>query len=324
MVLCTDNKSFQVKEIESSSTFLLVDGLEMEKSGGSDLLEFSKCSVFAIHNCFLEAAKFIPSAAKQLRHFFEKNSVNIYDNDLEANKNWHSIETLLDGFQMSEEELRLEITKHPILLDKDKVCFLNDESRWKLLDELIECYENLSVYRDGVPMTFDYLRERMTSSLPDAAIYWVLQEFCAKAESAILSNYHLVKDKVCRSRAEQLLKSDRKKEWRLGDFRKELETHIPCDFIFELSHLRGLALLSDSMVYGKLIRPLLTGDLPVDVEPRLKELFSLREVWKADEISPYMTDCCADGTKLDEFLIKHCRIIRRSGEKLYSYKNLKM
>ncbi|KAI0666542.1 sister chromatid cohesion protein Dcc1 [Trametes maxima] len=58
--------------------------------------------------------------------------------------------------------------------------------------------------------------------------------------------------------------------------------------------------------------------LPVDPGARFSELFLVRPRWKADEITPFLSDIAIDGKERDKLLLKHARAITEPGGVWYT------
>ncbi|KAI0644549.1 sister chromatid cohesion protein Dcc1 [Trametes meyenii] len=80
--------------------------------------------------------------------------------------------------------------------------------------------------------------------------------------------------------------------------------------------LTSIEALSDPPV------PLLTyfpcSALPVDPGARFAELFLVRPRWKAEEITPFLSDIAVDGKERDNLLLKHARAITEPGGVWYT------
>lgn len=53
---------------------------------------------------------------------------------------------------------------------------------------------------------------------------------------------------------------------------------------------------------------------------RLKHLFAIKSLWKKEDIEPYVVDFCANLSKVEEFLLKHCKILSKSDGKFFILK----
>lgn len=73
-----------------------------------------------------------------------------------------------------------------------------------------------------------------------------------------------------RERAEWLLGNSKDKQsWRLDEFEQSMAQLLPDGLHFRLQHhLPGIAFVSDSLVYGKTIKPLLPDQLPKELNER--------------------------------------------------------
>jgi len=321
-VACTKNKTMQVKEVESSDSYLLLSGLD-HKDQNIDL-EFFETSVLSIGNCFLEVMESSPIPCNRLYELLQSNVINFCESEEEISQNANAgltWEVLLNEIQLSKEQIELELLKYPVVERNERIWLLSDTHRWKLLDAIIECCDTRNSNYDN-STTKIFLSPNELEGICDSSKKWIFREFCTPIDSDC-QLYELNEESICKTRSEQLLKSNREKEWQLDEFKALIESQLPSGFCFSyVHHLRGLALLSESLVYGKTIKALLKDDLPKCAVSRLKKLFSLQSTWSKDDIEPYVLDFCPNESKVEEFLMKHCRVILRESEKLYCLKQL--
>ncbi|KAI1717275.1 sister chromatid cohesion protein dcc1 domain-containing protein [Ditylenchus destructor] len=320
VVACTSNKTYQVKEVEASNSFLLFPKFKDLSNPESENDQTPQLETVSVTNIYLELMEAGPTYSVRLREILQKSILDLGDGPLELQRSGLTWDNLLDEIQMSEAQLRVELNRYPYIEHKGFIYLLSEYSQSKLLDELVELCDdptrrNITVNR----ITFDVLKENFsTGVMGDNVILWILKNFCNTTDDP--GAYLLSKEKVIRARARELLSADKSKEWSLTEFETKLEILLPNSFLLDVRYLKGLALLSDDLVLGKKVRYLNSEDLPTDIQQRLETLFKLQSMWTKDDIEPYVIDFCPNSAKIEEFLLRHCRIVRKGTEKVFCLK----
>lgn len=93
------------------------------------------------------------------------------------------------------------------------------------------------------------------------------------------------------------------------DFIKEWSQSLPLRFDFNLSLLEGCA-VEPTAGY---VQYLDSSTLSQDPRARFRQLFSIRNEWGLDQISPFVCDLVPETAKLDSWLLKYARRTRNGG-----------
>ncbi|KAL3094895.1 hypothetical protein niasHT_021474 [Heterodera trifolii] len=319
LVVCTSSRTFGAKDVEVSNTLLLLDGTPNGAGANQQ-------HIVSITNRFVELSEaFLPDQTFRLKALLEQNLLDFYNENAPAAEESKGIKLseLLDQVQISEQQLREELAKFAVVEPAEGIFhLLNDGCQQKFLDELVELFDDADTIGLQISaFSADSLRQKVSPHVTD--IGWFLRLFCTQNDDG---SFCVCPSTFVRCRAQFVLRAaaDRAKQWRLDEFEQSVRRLLPdafrhlnpCDF------LHGIALLSDSLVYGKTLRALLPETLPRELGPRLTHLFSLKASWKRDELRPYVADFCSNSAKMEELLLKYCKVIGTGAERAYIYRQM--
>uniref|UniRef100_A0A914I1Z3 Sister chromatid cohesion protein DCC1 n=1 Tax=Globodera rostochiensis TaxID=31243 RepID=A0A914I1Z3_GLORO len=251
----------------------------------------------------------------------DRRALDFYDKEGPKVKGFE-LNELLEEVQISEKQLREELDKFPVVQSPEGLFhLLSDDCQHKFLDELVELFDD----PDGIGMQIsafssDLLRQKVSAQVTD--IGWFLRLFCDRNENG---TFCVCPHKFVHFRAERVLRSsDHCKQWRIDEFEECVRRLLPDSFhrLRSSDHLDGIALFSESLVYGKTLRALLPDTLPQELGSRLAHLFGLKLAWKRDELRPFVVDFCPNMAKMEELLLKHCKIVGSGSERSYIYRQM--
>uniref|UniRef100_A0A915D4K1 Sister chromatid cohesion protein DCC1 n=1 Tax=Ditylenchus dipsaci TaxID=166011 RepID=A0A915D4K1_9BILA len=265
-VLCTNDKTFQIKEIEASNSFLVFPELDVDAVNDQFTInKLIQSTAISVTSTYLEATEAPPLFSARLRNLLTTNVLDLYEASQNSTcfDNKLTFGNLLDEIQMSEKQLREELNKYPTVEHNGFLYILSEDTQSRILDEIIELCDNLSSSSEF--------------GVTDDAINWFLRSFCDASDEAV---YFLNEEKFCRARAVEILHVDRAKEWMVVEFEVVIDPLLPNGFKFKLDHLKGIAFVADNIVTGTTIKCLNADDLPSDVHQRLEKLFSIQSLWK--------------------------------------------
>ncbi|NP_001342523.1 sister chromatid cohesion protein DCC1 isoform 1 [Mus musculus] len=131
--------------------------------------------------------------------------------------------------------------------------------------------------------------------------------------------FELDADKICRVTAEMLLQNAVK--FNLAEFQEVWQQSVPEGMTTRLDQLKGLALV-DRNSRPEIIFLLKVDDLPEGTQDRFNSLFSLREKWTEEDITPYIQDLCGEKQTIGALLTKYSRSSMQNGIKVYNSRRL--
>ncbi|POI33526.1 hypothetical protein CIB84_002722 [Bambusicola thoracicus] len=127
--------------------------------------------------------------------------------------------------------------------------------------------------------------------------------------------FEMHEDKICRAIAQMLLQNAVK--FNLSEFHEVWQQSVPEGMSTSLDQLKGLALV-DKASRPETIFLLKVEDLPEDNQERFNSLFSIREKWTEVDITPYIQDLCAEKQTVGALLTKYARSSVQNGIKVYN------
>uniref|UniRef100_A0A1I8BYV5 Sister chromatid cohesion protein DCC1 n=1 Tax=Meloidogyne hapla TaxID=6305 RepID=A0A1I8BYV5_MELHA len=230
-----------------------------------------------------------------------------------------SLELILCCAQASEEELINKLAELPVIELDGKFYWLSDEFILKLLERIAEAVDNNQNDEIALFTKEDLLQRISLKNAPMEAIDWLLNNFCDKKGGG---KYSFNEQKVLRIYIENLLRSLPDKALNFADFELKINNTLPNGLYFKEEYLSGLGIIENSHFRGKVVNKLIATDLPLNLQERLSILFSKKSHWRKEEIQPYLLEYCLDPAKIEEFLMKNCKIVGSSSERFYVYKQL--
>ncbi|GMR31775.1 hypothetical protein PMAYCL1PPCAC_01970, partial [Pristionchus mayeri] len=306
-VLCTETRTYDVKETETSNTLLLTPKIAVgdQVCGGLPTLTIREIPTMKSHYLELKELSFV--SKMRLREILKENELSDWLTD-GCEKKW-SLDALLDSVRMSEGELMETLKEWPVAQIEGSFRWLSLGLRGELLDGAVEAIDDQCLAQDrsiSLPLLRGVLSDR--AKYPDVLLEWVLQTHFDVAESSTGDGnvrYLAAARPFCRTRALQLLPLV--KNYPLAELEQKLEKIVPIGVVFRPEYLDGIALRSTSLTQGERIEYFDADDLPENPRERLGLLFTTRSTWTLEEISPFVAPILPRGTVAQSFLHQHCR-----------------
>lgn len=327
-VLCTNNRTYDIKEAEISNSMLIIPQLKT----GEDLVSESlgqelniRQVTSTIHNYF--ELRHCKPKLKKLRMLLEENmySGKECEEDEEHQGKKYTYEDLLNLVQASTEELQTA-------LQKLQACQI--EGYWRILDfqflslvlsHIIQLSDENDWIKSGIP--YQECMQTLEELFPRAVLDHVLKCYADKSKSDKMDEdddrmeidtefYNLNEDKVCRFFAEQILKHSKGK-FNYQDFTNTWQQTVPPTMKTMDYQLEGMALI-DKNSQLETISYFSIDDLPEDVGDRFDELFKTKEKWTLQEISPYIRDLTTDKVDVGGLLTRYARSSMQNGVKVFN------
>ncbi|XP_045569548.1 sister chromatid cohesion protein DCC1 [Salmo salar] len=127
--------------------------------------------------------------------------------------------------------------------------------------------------------------------------------------------FALNEDMVCRATAQMLLQNAVK--FNLAEFQEVWQQSVPEGMGTRLDQLKSLALV-DRSSKPETISLLRVEDLPEDTLERFTHLFTMREKWTEEDITPYIQDLCGEKQTTGALLTKYARLSTQNGIKVFN------
>ncbi|XP_033644966.1 sister chromatid cohesion protein DCC1-like [Asterias rubens] len=305
-VLCLDDKTYDIKEAETSNTLLMLPDCSTPESFEDGKKQIINRYVTGVAKSYYEVKKMIPRLRK-LRTLLEECPYNgeMYEEDAEGNR--YTMDHILDTVQASETETREELRKL-------RACCVN--GFWRMLHFDYECQvlsHILSLIEEN-SWTFHKIPLRETLSTlenlePRAILEHCLDCFADRLERREDDEedeifYCLNEDTVCQLFAEMLLRPAEK--FNFAEFLLSWQQSVPEGMTTGLHQLQGVALIDKSS------KPEVIFHFPLSSTPeheadRFNFLFKTRERWTQEEIHPYIGDLVTEKLSEGALLMKYCR-----------------
>ncbi|CAB3249644.1 unnamed protein product [Arctia plantaginis] len=354
VVLCTGNKTYDVKEAETSNSLLLIPDLLFAASSGLDetvnnnSMECDSDTSFEKSNTSLNKSTESDEGSKTPRKIEHKDVVNTFFTYYElkpCKPRLSKLQKLLDPTRYQGLELEYKIDKSK-LLNYDSICNKVQASRAELNEELekIQAIEIDGYYRllefdyefrvlsymldliDENSWPLDRISKEVTmDSLKDLVPLPILESmFKFYTSNSVLENgvqfYEYKQDKVCKFLARVLLKSAGK--FNLAEFLQAWRDSVPEGMTTSESLLSGIALV-DKLSTPQVVWGFAESDLPEEINERFKVLFQTKAKWTVDDISPYIECYATEKLNVNALLTKYARASTQDGVRVFSAKHMK-
>ncbi|XP_008430489.1 sister chromatid cohesion protein DCC1 [Poecilia reticulata] len=315
-VLCSSDKTYDLKIADTSNLLLLVPGCRTpdQLSDDQDSIHVEHIQIWGFCNSYWELRKQRPKLKKLKKLLME----NPYEGPAirgqeENTENRYTMEDLLERIQASEEELKTHLeTIHACQID-GYWRVLDFDYEMKLLGHVAQLVDSESWSFNKVPLHTSL--EELTPLEPREMIEHCLNCYGKRYAESGEVFYALNEDSVCRGLALMLLQNAVK--FNLKEFQDVWQQSVPEGMSTRLEQLKGVALV-DRTSRPETIGLLRVEDLPEDTVERFNHLFSLREKWTEDDITPYIQDLCGEKQTTGALLTKYARSSMQNGVKVFN------
>ncbi|XP_063070755.1 sister chromatid cohesion protein DCC1 [Engraulis encrasicolus] len=318
-ILCSDDKTYDLKIADTSNLLLFVPGCKTadqmkDEPKDSQLVH---AEVWGFSSCYWELKLQRPKLKKLkkllMEQPYEGPPLRTEEQPREPEQLYTSAE-LLERIQASEEELFSS-------LQKINACEI--DGFWRMLD---------FSYEMKVLGHITQLVDSESWSLTEVPLSTCLQELGCLEPTDMIEHclncygrryttddgevhFSLDEAKICRATAQMILQNAVK--FSLAEFQEVWQQSVPDGMKTTLDQLRGLALV-DRSTATHTISLLRVEDLPEDTLERFNCLFSMREKWTEADIAPYIEDLCGEKQTTGALLTKYARSSLQNGAKVYN------
>ncbi|XP_076462802.1 sister chromatid cohesion protein DCC1-like [Babylonia areolata] len=315
VVLCTKNRTFDLKGAELSNSMLLLQHLDY----GPDLSdtgpqEMKERDVFSVLHDYFELRPVKPRL-KKLRQMLDENhySGRECEEDEQHQGNKYTMHDFLDVVQASEEEIYAGLKKLKAFQIDGCWRVLDFDYLSTVMSHIVQLAEERDWMQSGVPLqdTLDVLHDLF----PREVITHILRCFSSGKPEEEDEVFDLDEDKVCLFYAEVCLRNADK--FNLKEFLQVWEQSVPMGMKTSLSQVQGVALV-DRDSKPETISFFPADDLPEDISERFEYLFERRKKWTLEEISPYVRELTTDKMDVGALLTKFSRPSTHNGVKVFS------
>ncbi|XP_029929271.1 sister chromatid cohesion protein DCC1 [Myripristis murdjan] len=315
-VLCSGDKTYDLKIADTSNLLLFVPGCrtpdQLTNSQGTSHLVHTQ--IWGFCNSYWELRKQRPKLKKLKKLLME----NPYEGPAlagqeENTENRYTMLDLLERIQASEEEIQTHLQTIHACQIEGYWRVLDFDYEMKLLGHVAQLVDSESWSFNKVPLETSL--EELGPLEPKEMIEHCLNCYGKRFTENGQVFYALDEDKVCRATALLLLQNAVK--FNLREFQEVWQQSVPEGMVTRLDQLKNLALV-DRSSHPQTISLLRVEDLPEDTLERFNHLFTLREKWTEEDITPYIQDLCGEKQTTGALLTKFARSSMQNGIKVFN------
>ncbi|XP_012253464.2 sister chromatid cohesion protein DCC1 [Athalia rosae] len=324
VVLCTKNRTYKLKEAETSNSLLLVPDLKFSKATASNVAEgrmLQETSVRGVFHVYFEVTECQPLLRK-LPHLLQPTAFNgiEYESIVDQSK-LYDWEKLREEIQASDDELREALSTFMVANINGFLRRLTFEYETRALTMMLDLIEENSWEPDEIDkeMSFDLLAEFIPHSVFEV-LFHAYAEPSGKSKNDGQPLFRYNEKQVSRFLAKVLLAASPCNSY--DEFMAAWKIGTPEGMEPQESWLRGIAIIVFNS--RKNVREVVSypvEDLPDDIYDRFDELFKTKEPWTIEEITPYIIDLTTNKMNVNALLTKYARSSTVNGIKLYNSKH---
>ncbi|KAM9851492.1 sister chromatid cohesion protein DCC1 [Aulostomus maculatus] len=315
-VLCSGDKTYDLKIADTSNLLLFLPGCKTPEqlTNSQESSHLVHAQIWGFCNGYWELRRQRPKLKKLMKVLMENPYEGPALRGQEENmENRYTMQDLLETIQASEEELKDHLeTIHACHID-GFWRILDFDYEMRLLGHVTQLVDSESWSFNKVPLQTSL--EELAPLEPKEMIEHCLNCYGSRYTENGQVFYELHEDKVCRATALMLLKNAVK--FNLREFQEVWQQSVPEGMGTRLEQLKSVALV-DRASRPETICLLRVEDLPEDTQERFNHLFTLREKWTEEDITPYIQDLCGERQTTGALLTKYARSSMQDGIKVYN------
>uniref|UniRef100_A0A3Q1JI55 Sister chromatid cohesion protein DCC1 n=1 Tax=Anabas testudineus TaxID=64144 RepID=A0A3Q1JI55_ANATE len=318
-VLCSGDKTYDLKIADTSNLLLFVPGCRTPEqlTNSQESCHVMHTQIWGFCNSYWELRKQRPKLKKLkkllMENPYEGPTLRGQEENTQNRVTRYTMQDLLERIQASEEE----ITEH---LETIHACqidgywrILDFDYEMKLLGHVTQLVDSESWCFSKVPL--ETCLEELSPLEPKEMIEHCLNSYGKRFTENGKVFYALDEDKVCQGMALMLLQNAIK--FNLREFQEVWQQSVPEGMGTRLDQLKSVALV-DRASRPETICLLRVEDLPEDTLERFNHLFTLREKWTEEDITPYIQDLCGEKQTTGALLTKYARSSMQNGIKVFN------
>jgi len=315
VVICSNNKTFDVKDAETSNSLLILPELslaqDIDENGERSL---ATRNVSGIFYKYLELQEIRPRLSK-LRAELQNNILE--ESCVRDGTNAGVLYSrLLAIIQASEEELKEGLKTMEAIQFKDKWFILEQNYQIKILTFLMRFFDENSWSLDCVKKQESL--ESLNDLVDPEILPQVFDMYCTPMPGGTEDEFSVDKDKVCRFYGDCLLFPGT--NLIVDEFLDMWQKAVPENLQTSIDQLAGLVLVDTESNPHK-IRRFVETDLPINIQDRLEELFSTRARWSLVDISPFIEPLTTPKLNVNALLTKYAKPVNSNGKKYFCAKH---
>jgi len=313
-VLCTDTHTYDIKEAETSNSLLLLDDLTLPSTEKDE--SERRIVPRTVAGVFYKYLEVLPSQPrlKRLEKILGKNPYGEDSN--KAGLVGHTLTQLLDKVQADEESIREGLKTCEAVRIDGEWFMLDQDYQMKILSYILRYFDEQSWKYDCVKKY--HVVTALADLVPKEITKQVFDIYCSPLEGGEIGEYSLDKYKVCRFYGYFLLSASTR--YLLSEFLDMWQKAVPAGITTDISQLAGLMLVDDTKD-PPVIRRFTEASLPENIHDRLSVLFSARERWTLEDISPFVSSLTTAKLNVNALLTKYARALNIGATKYFCAKH---
>lgn len=312
-VLCTEDRTYEIREAETSNSLLLMPQLSLACAiATDDGLSVTTRQVSGVFYRYLELRECRPRL-RQLQQLLHRQPYR--GRHLPATG--YSYSQIQQMVQSSSQQLLTDLDNTSTVLIDGLYYGLQFEYEFHVLDLLLRYAEQNSLSLDS----YDGAAALKELSLlePEPVVEACLSRFFCRSsnDGRVFECRQLV---IARMFARMLLETVNK--FNLPEFVEVWTQSLPNGVCATIQDLYGVAIVNTQCSPHVIVR-LLPSDMPESITDRFALLFDIKPAWLLLELEPYFHDVAESRRSLTSLLAKHCRVTTVAGEKHYVSRHLR-
>ncbi|XJO74239.1 hypothetical protein BDV3_005090 [Batrachochytrium dendrobatidis] len=334
-VLCTDQATYSLRQVETSNSMLLLQNRSFNLSSDRQIQTsnaFTSCfpntridavsDVIFTHSSYLEVACIPPKLAKlelMLNECLYAGSDTEACNQTNQNCKNQSIYSLSDFLEI------IQASEGEIIDQLNILGAFEINGFWRLLAPTYALYILQLIMLSAVERDMDIFQ----LSLNDLAIALSEDQIPEPVlKRCLLSNsdscdtmgqdtvFKLSRTKICRLYGDQMLRELTGNGIEIMQFLKSWQSAVPLDWEVHLDQIKGLYLLDGSQI--KTIRYFPKSLLATDPRMRFEDLFKIRKKWLREDMLPFIEDLATTDKARELLLLKNARISKQGSNTYFT------
>ncbi|XP_011173610.2 sister chromatid cohesion protein DCC1 [Solenopsis invicta] len=321
--LCTQTRTYEIREAEISNSWLLIPNLKLGKAtdiGKVDDRTVEKCNVKKIFNSYYEVKETKPDLAGLSTLLNSSSFKGLEYESMVDQKTLYSWERLQSELQASDHELKQALTDFLIADIDGYLRLVSFDVEARSLNLMLDYFEEQSWELDEVDKekTYESLKELIHKPVFDVIFERYTEVSTKTKDGSPLYMYN--EEKCCAMIAKVLLAASPVTEYE--EFIETWNLGTPDKMQPKEKYLRGSALVTyNTSKMQKEIVSCPEVDLPNNIHDRLNELFQIKAKWTIEEITPYITRFTKGAMNANALLTKYARCSTKNGIKYYGSKH---
>lgn len=338
VVLCSETKTFEIKEAEISNSLLLIPGIKLAQETSTSPLKSPKgmnksldrsCDdddedleiprdlerkeILCIFHDYYECREVKPKYRKisdllQLTRYSGPENEHFIDRKLLFN-----FDQLFDTVQCSRGEFLEGLSFYKAIQIDDQWRCLQFEYEYRIISLMIAVIAENSWNSDEVDKHTTV--EALDGICPLEIVDGLFDIYTKPGKSNL---YKYKEDSVCRIVAQNMLQLGQK--FHVDEFLSIWQEALPEGMNYDEKYLSGIGII-DRESNPQCVLALNEINLSTNLAERLKVLFKTKEKWTLEQIEPYIEYFASPQLQVTAVLAKHARATTVNGKRLYVAKH---